>query len=249
MVNLKLIYYRYYNSEKAKEIPESKIPFYDMTVVFGGSLYYEINGEKVTVNENECIFIPPDSSRKRYGGNAPSEYASFNFTTDEALKLPLVVKNCSGSEIRHIVFACNRFKNPYELKALGVMQPLAAALIGALVFAESRGKYSEITSGILSFVQKNYSLNLSLGEICNEIGYSPTYAESVFKKDTGRSVIDCLIETRISKAKELLIENIAPVTEIAEKTGFNDYNYFSRLFKKRTGFSPLRFRQKFNIKT
>ena len=98
----------------------------------------------------------------------------------------------------------------------------------------------------MAFIHKHYAKPLSLKSVCAEIGYSPTYSDGIFRKDAGRPIIDFLLETRISKAKELLIENSLSLCEIAERTGFNDYNYFSRLFKKRAGCSPVRYRQKFN---
>ena len=63
MINLDLIYYKYYVKEKAKAIAPSRIPFYDLTIVMGGTLDYEINGEKITLYENDCILIPPQSLR------------------------------------------------------------------------------------------------------------------------------------------------------------------------------------------
>lgn len=246
MINLDLIYYKYYVKEKAKAIAPSRIPFYDLTIVMGGTLDYEINGEKITLYENDCILIPPQSLRKRFGGREETEYVSFNFISDDEIPLPLVSRNCAGNEIKHVVFACNCYKDPYAPQCKEIFRSLASAVTEALAFALDNAKYNEITNGVIAFVRKNYKNKLSLREICEAVGYSPTYCDGVFKKDTDRSIIDFLLETRVSKAKELLIENTFSLTEIAEKTGFSDYNYFSRLFKKRTGVSPVRFRKKFN---
>jgi YesN/AraC family two-component response regulator len=46
-------------------------------------------------------------------------------------------------------------------------------------------------------------------------------------------------------AKRWLIENSLTLREISEKLGFNDYNYFSRTFKKRTGITPFNFRKNY----
>ena len=57
-----------------------------------------------------------------------------------------------------------------------------------------------------------------------------------------KSIIHYLIDLRISEAKNLLIETSMPCSVIAELVGFDDANYFSRIFKKRMGLSPLQFR-------
>ena len=52
-----------------------------------------------------------------------------------------------------------------------------------------------------------------------------------------------IINEKMEKAKTLLIEGVLPLKEIALQTGFNDYNYFIRIFKKRVGTTPLQFRK------
>ena len=66
----------------------------------------------------------------------------------------------------------------------------------------------------------------------------------VFKKETGRSIIDFLIEERISESKKLLAEDSIPLATISELVGFDDYNYFSRVFKKRAGCTPSEYRKR-----
>lgn len=246
MKNTNLLYYRYYLKSEAKAIPPSVIPFFDLTIVFKGKLDYAINGKKIKVGEGDCILMPPQTHRKRFQGDSLTEYASFNFSSDSVPDLPLVVKNCADNKLRHVVYACNEFKDPYESRAKVIIECLINAAVGIIERARDNGKYSEITSQLIAFIHENYREKLSLSSICAHAGYSPTYCDAVFKSDVGRPIVDYLIEYRTSKAKAALIENIYSLKDVAEKTGFDDYNYFSRLFKKRTGLSPAKFRQKFN---
>lgn len=248
MINADLLYFRYYPKSAVKAIPSSIIPFYDLTVVFKGKLEYAINGIRVTVSEGDCILMPPKTHRKRFQSEDSAEYASFNFTLGEPLNLPLVVKNCADNKLRHVVYACNEFKDPYESRAKSIIEYLINAAIGIIERARDNGKQNEITVAIISYIRERYQEKHSLEEICSHAGYCPSYCDAIFKADVGRTVINYLIDYRISKAKAALIENIVPIKDVAEKTGFSDYNYFSRLFKKRTGLSPARFRKKFNNK-
>ena len=64
----------------------------------------------------------------------------------------------------------------------------------------------------------------------------------MFKKEVGRSIVDYALDRRIDEAKRLLLEGTMPLQQIAEYVGFTDYNYFSRVFKKRSGYSPTDYR-------
>ena len=74
--------------------------------------------------------------------------------------------------------------------------------------------------------------------------FSPIYCDTVFRKEVGRSIVDYVLDRRIDEAKRLLIEGTIPLAQIAETVGFNDYNYFSRVFKKRSGYSPTEYRRR-----
>lgn len=67
------------------------------------------------------------------------------------------------------------------------------------------------------------------------------YCDTVFKKETGFSIIEYFNKLKIEEAKKLIVERADSLTEIALKLGFEDYNYFSRLFKKHTGYSPKQY--------
>ena len=72
--------------------------------------------------------------------------------------------------------------------------------------------------------------------------FSPVYADAVFKRETGVSIINYAILKKVEAAKSLLSEGVS-LKDVSEAVGFSDYNYFSRLFKKRTGYTPNAFRK------
>ena len=57
------------------------------------------------------------------------------------------------------------------------------------------------------------------------------------------SIIEYVLKERIAMAKSLLMEGSLPLTKISEMVGFSDYNYFSRTFKKQTGYTPLAYKK------
>ena len=64
------------------------------------------------------------------------------------------------------------------------------------------------------------------------------------KKITGESLVEYTTKKRISEAKSLLKNDDIKLSEVAEKVGYKDYYYFSKLFKKYVGVSPLKYKNK-----
>ncbi|MCD9023165.1 helix-turn-helix transcriptional regulator [Cohnella silvisoli] len=74
--------------------------------------------------------------------------------------------------------------------------------------------------------------------------YHENHASSLFQKQYGQSPHDYFLECKLDLAKSMLTQSGQPVSEIAERLAFGSIHYFSRLFKSRTGLSPLAYRQK-----
>lgn len=90
---------------------------------------------------------------------------------------------------------------------------------------------------VIRYMMEHYSESLALDDLCAKARLSRSHLGSIFKKVTGRSPVDYLIEIRINQAKAMLRDGCY-VSEVAVKTGFNDLFYFSKCFKKREGISP-----------
>lgn len=96
---------------------------------------------------------------------------------------------------------------------------------------------------IEKFLYENYNKPITLEDIEKFTFFSKTHCHVIFKNEKGVSIIDFLNNYSINKAKELLIEGAMPLNDISEMIGFSSYNYFSRLFKKKTGYSPKEYRR------
>lgn len=92
------------------------------------------------------------------------------------------------------------------------------------------------------FIDENYYNDIGLNEVSKEVSISPQYFSTIFKEEVGLNFIEYLRMKRIEVAKELLKAKEFSVKEICYKIGYNDPNYFSRLFKKLVGVSPTEFK-------
>jgi len=106
-----------------------------------------------------------------------------------------------------------------------------------------RPTWSEEVEVAIQYLEIRYQEEISLQKLASHVNLSANYLCTLFKKETGFSPIDYLIQYRIGKAKQWLIETNFRTYEIADQVGFADYSYFSRMFKKITGINPSQFRK------
>lgn len=102
-------------------------------------------------------------------------------------------------------------------------------------------KISEIKAAV-EFMEKNYHRELNLSDIAAAVAISPGYLAKLFKEYRNQTVMDYLERTRIEQALKLLKETQYSIKEIAGRVGYKDPNYFSKVFKKVTKFSPTEIR-------
>lgn len=108
-------------------------------------------------------------------------------------------------------------------------------LVNGAVF----GSYSPIYN-IITYIHQNYWDNLSLDELSQRFYINKFHLCTLFKKVTGMSPNQYLINCRLMKAKELLL-NQMPVEEVCSRIGYNNLSHFSRSFKQWMGISPKKF--------
>ena len=81
-----------------------------------------------------------------------------------------------------------------------------------------------------------------------EVGFSPNHFSTVFSQETGETFVEYLTRVRIDAAREKLCSGQDRMSDIAFDVGYHDPNYFSYIFKKRTGLSPRDYRAAYREK-
>ncbi len=96
---------------------------------------------------------------------------------------------------------------------------------------------------LIDFINNNYQKDLSIEYLANFMGYSKTHFMSVFKQHSGSSCTEFIIQVRLSKACDLLINTTNPILEIATSIGFNNLSNFNRQFKRYYELTPSQYRK------
>lgn len=99
-------------------------------------------------------------------------------------------------------------------------------------------------SRAIQFMEQNLDKKLTLNEIADESGYSPTYLTTLFRKQTGYSPLSYFSHLKIGKACEYLDYSKQKIKEIAFLIGYSDPYYFSKDFQKKMGLSPRQYRKR-----
>ncbi len=97
--------------------------------------------------------------------------------------------------------------------------------------------------GIKDYILENYRGNISLEEICDAVFLSPNYASKIFKDDEGMTIMDYVVKVKLEEAKRLLRIPGISVEDIAEKLGYSDPSYFTKVFRRKIGVTPTQYRK------
>lgn len=145
----------------------------------------------------------------------------------------------------------DRVSSDFALKIEQLSSPAAGpALIGEMAQSYCRLVRKHATKGYSSPIQKaiiliegNLSGDLSLTRLARELNVNSSYLSALFKKETGSTVTDYIVNRRISHAKHLLGSSRLQVQTVGQLCGFEDVHYFSKVFKRLTGTTPKQYRQ------
>ena len=101
----------------------------------------------------------------------------------------------------------------------------------------------EIGERIKTYIDSNFLKSLSIKSLSEDLGISQYYLIRSFKKTTGYSPMQYIINRKMGEAQNLLINTNYPIVRIASMIGYDNPNYFNMLFTKIIGMSPGKYRK------
>lgn len=147
--------------------------------------------------------------------------------------------------ITHLTRPIDLFDRTFTLdEYVEFMRSLIESCIASIEWNRTQ-KQNQTIDKALAFLQSNYALDISLEDTARHVHMNASYFSSYFKLETGNSFIEYLTGLRMDKAKTLMMDSQLRLYEIAQKVGYQEVKYFSRLFKKKMGVTPVEYRQFF----
>lgn len=99
----------------------------------------------------------------------------------------------------------------------------------------------------LHFIRENVRNGINVEAVLRHLGVSRTTLQNHFRTSLGKSIHDVVIDARFACVKELLVETPLSIADISERCGFQHPEYMSSALKKRTGWSPARYREQYGV--
>jgi AraC family transcriptional regulator len=93
------------------------------------------------------------------------------------------------------------------------------------------------------FINEHLEEDLTLQQVAKAVGFSQFHFARAFRRSTGLTPQQYLVQQRINRAKELLIKGDLPLVEVSFQAGFKNQSHFTTVFRKFTAFTPKAFRE------
>lgn len=114
-----------------------------------------------------------------------------------------------------------------------------------LISKNQRKNEDKIVYHIKKIIKNRFAEELTISQIAEEVYLTPTYICSIFKQETGETILEYITNIRMEQAKAFLEDLSNKTGDVCGLVGYKSQSYFSRRFKKYTGMSPKKYRDKF----
>ena len=218
--------------------------YYGLGFAYEGRITYVMNGVR-TVSDATCAILFPMG-------------ATYRLLREESGRFPLISFSADSCDIREFIRISLRHPETYlkEFEALraawlnGSNPAKVLSLFYGILARLSEEQSGSAHKGLLTPAMDYLSAHLYDPELTNDVlakkaNISEVYFRKVFKDVYGISPRQYIIEARIRHAKQLLGEQSASVTAVAEACGFSGVYHFCRTFKQVTGYTPREYEKKF----
>ncbi|MBQ7900341.1 MAG: helix-turn-helix transcriptional regulator, partial [Clostridia bacterium] len=231
--------------------------WYELYHLVEGSCTYRIGNKKYALSAGDWAFIPPNTAHKVTYKMGPHERQLICFSRDyissqlipkinifitNPVYTPMpeeaaVVENIAGrvfSEFqKQDEFSPRMYKN--------LLFELLVHFIRKSSFIREENEIDMVVAYVIDYINLHYAENITLEELADFNNVSPSYLSRKFKYISGMNLSEYVRDVRLKHAKIMLVETNDSISQISDRCGFNDSNYFSYVFKKEEKISPLQY--------
>lgn len=261
-VDLRLIYCGYEDCESGHRFGPNKRTAYVLHVIVRGKGKLEVGGKEYALKEGDAFLLRPDEEAW-YTADFINPW-TYMWVGFQGMKAEECVENAGFNSGNHVIHNINPtlllgyVTEMLKAHSLSYSNSLRRGAYLQMFFADLMEQYQEQVKGLeelnnepgaeqvkrlMAYITDNYNQKIRINEVAYEMGINRCYLSSSFKRLTGYSPTEYLIQIRMEKAKSLLTKTDYSISRIASEVGYADQLAFSRIFKQRFGESPRNYRK------
>ena len=211
---------------------------FGLSLCISGQIIYTSNGKQIVSNKSTAIILPKG--------------ASYTLRGDKEGFFPVVNFWCSGLDITEV--CAIELEHPDAcLKLFNTVKELASHEHSRLkmfstfyellneVFRSDKQNNTHLDSAVRLIAKNMHNPEFSNTTLAQQLGISEVYLRKLFASHYNTSPKQYILDCRIKKAKQILVDTSFSITAIAAECGFQSLYHFCRTFKNRTGLTPTQF--------
>lgn len=195
-------------------------------------IHFQINGKTIPFEEQE---LPAEILRANsLEQDTPFAYLPLHFSAFEIERILILANQILDVGNSH--FYTPRYRNTIvELLLMEMSHQVTE-------FYADHDEIQRLIHHVQKWIKMNVRKDIDFNQLAETLGYNRTYVSRIFKKATGKTLVQSMNEYKILDAKYQLLNTNNSVKEIAYALSFRDEHYFMKLFKASEGMSPTAFR-------
>ncbi|MER5440260.1 AraC family transcriptional regulator [Streptomyces sp. NPDC002790] len=222
-----------------------------VVITAGNGWYQDAEGRRTTLTAPALIWLTPgrphhygadpdtgwDECFVDFTGPATTTYTELGYIEPDRPVVPLADAAQPRAAVARIARAARRGNPLLEVETGAAVHELLVAL------RRARADLAPDGDPVLQALARDAFQPLSVAAHAARHGMTPAELRTAVRRGAGMSPKDYLLGIRLGRAKELLAATELPVAAVARRVGYDDPAYFSRLFTRRVGTAPVRFRE------
>ena len=246
--------------------------FWELVYVDKGEVMIHADERSSFLKQGDVVFHRPNEYHDiQSAGNSGSSVfiitfdcrsAAMKYFEKRIMTVPKHLRHCVKDLIDECALNFQIFKYPLETlpnAPIGGRQMIRIhleAFLLRLMREESRGIISKSSSfsteesedhlvrAISAYLEERIYGKVSLHELCEHFHFGKSHLCKLYRQETGKTILQSFLELKLTEAKRMLQEERMTVSEIADRLAFESPQYFSRMFKRYTGMTPIAFRNR-----
>lgn len=217
----------------------------------------QIGKDKFKLSPNTYFIIPAGVKHKYWTSTSdPWSIYWLHFGGDKSVKfseyfkqvIPITVttKSRINTRINYFNEILSALESGFSEENINYANLCLNALLASFFYVETFRSVSGMQSAdpvdqSIFYMQRNINRNIKINDISEHVNLSSSHLSKLFRNKTGASPLDYFINLKMQEAARLLSNQSIRIKEVAFKLGYNDQYYFTRLFTKHFGTSPIAF--------